>query len=87
LADLGLTFADAQIRDDLVSALRLYQSMAQIIRLCLTENFDAKDAPPGLIDLLLNATDLPDFPVLEAHLKETQKAVRKHFNALMKQKR
>ncbi|MIL09706.1 hypothetical protein BZU93_27995, partial [Salmonella enterica subsp. enterica] len=59
--------------------------LTQIIRLCLTENFDRKDAPPGLIDLLLRATDLPEMNVLEAHLKETEQAVRRQFSVLMKQ--
>ena len=43
--------------------------------------------PPGLIDLLLAATDLPDMKVLEAHLKETAAQVRVHFDRLLAKKR
>ena len=46
-----------------------------MIRLCLTGPFEKEDAPPGLSDLLLAATDLPDLGVLEAHLKETAQKV------------
>jgi glutamate-ammonia-ligase adenylyltransferase len=35
---------------------------------------------------LLNATDLPDFSILEAHLKETERTVRQHFDAVMKRR-
>lgn len=85
LAALKPDFVDAPSRDELSAALALYQTLTQIIRLCLTENFDRKDAPPGLIDLLLRATDLPEMNVLEAHLKETEQAVRRQFSVLMKQ--
>jgi glutamate-ammonia-ligase adenylyltransferase len=54
-----------------------------MMRLCLTGDFDRDDVPPGLSDLLLAVTDLPDFSVLEAHLKDTSKLVRKHFNGLL----
>jgi len=86
LAALKDDFADPQIRDDLVAALGLYSTLTQIIRLCLTGPFDRKDVPPGLADLLLTATDLPDFGVLEAHIKETEKTVRAAFDALMKKR-
>ena len=33
------------------------------------------------------ATDLPDFGVLEAHLKETAQKVRSHFDLLLRAKR
>jgi len=87
LAALKPAFADAQVRDELVSALRLYSSLTQIIRLCLTGSFEKADLPPGLADLLLASTDLPDIAVLEAHLAETQRTVRKHFDALLRNNR
>ncbi len=79
-------FADTQTKQELVTAQALYSTLTQIIRLCLTGPFDRSDVPPGLKDLLLNATDLPDFSILEAHLKETERTVRQHFDALMKGK-
>jgi glutamate-ammonia-ligase adenylyltransferase len=43
--------------------------------------------PPGLSDLMLRATDLPEFGVLEAHVKETAQKVRSHFDLLFRAKR
>jgi glutamate-ammonia-ligase adenylyltransferase len=87
LTRLSPAFADAQARQDLVDAWTLYLALTQMIRLCLTGPFDRKDVPPGLADLLLTATDLPDFSVLEAHLKETAATVRGIFDRLMRKKR
>ncbi len=87
LAHLAPSFADAQVRQELVDAWSLYLALTQMIRLCLTGTFDRKDVPPGLADLLLAATDLPDFGVLEAHLKETSQKVRKDFDLLLRGKR
>ncbi|MBX3575833.1 MAG: bifunctional [glutamine synthetase] adenylyltransferase/[glutamine synthetase]-adenylyl-L-tyrosine phosphorylase [Rhizobiaceae bacterium] len=84
LAALVPAFADAQIRTDLTEAFALYAGMTQIIRLCLDGPFDRADVPPGLSDLLLSATDLPEFGVLEAHLKETARTVRKDFDRLLR---
>lgn len=83
LARLSPDFADGQTRQDLADAWALYLSLTQMIRLCLTGPFEKEDSPPGLIDLLLAATDLPDIKVLEAHLKETAATVRGHFKRLL----
>ena len=83
LARLGAGFVDAQARQELVEAYALYQALTQMIRLCLTGDFDRNDVPPGLADLLLAVTGLPDFTVLEAHLKETAHRVRGHFGRLL----
>jgi len=83
LARLAPEFVDAQRRQELVDAYALYQALTQMIRLCLTGAFERADAPPGLLDLLLQATDLPDFSVLEAHVKETAQRVRAHFNHVL----
>ena len=58
-----------------------------MIRLCLTGEFQRHDVPPGLSDLLLSVTDLPDFAVLEAHLKDTSQKVRQHFDLLLRAKK
>ena len=58
-----------------------------MIRLCLTGPFERDDSPPGLSDLLLAATDLPELGVLEAHLKDTAQRVRTHFDRLLRAKR
>ena len=59
------------------------RNLGQIVRLCLTGPFEKDDSPPGLVDLLLAATDLPDITVLEAHLRETAATVRGHFDRLL----
>ena len=84
LARLTPGFCDPQGRDELQAAYALYLSLTQIIRLCLTGPFEADDVPPGLADLLLRSTDLPELSVLEAHIKETSKRVEGHFRALLR---
>ncbi|TIN66975.1 MAG: hypothetical protein E5Y29_26280, partial [Mesorhizobium sp.] len=71
LSRLAPGFADAGVRQELGDAYALYLALTQMTRLCLTGAFERDDVPPGLSDLLLAVTDLPDFGVLEAHLKET----------------
>ena len=83
LSRLAPAFADAQARQELVDAYALYLALSQIIRLCLTGPFEPEDVPPGLSDLILVATDLPDIGILEAHLAETARTVRGHFNRLL----
>ncbi|SFP73396.1 glutamate-ammonia-ligase adenylyltransferase [Mesorhizobium sp. NFR06] len=84
LARLAPGFAAADVRQELCDAYRLYQALTQMIRLCLTGEFQRDDVPPGLSDLLLAVTDLPDFGVLEAHLKETSRKARRDFDLLLR---
>lgn len=84
LSRLASGFADAGIRQELGDAYALYLALTQMTRLCLTGAFERDDVPPGLSDLLLAVTDLPDFGVLEAHLKETSQKVRKDFDLLFR---
>ena len=83
LSRLSPDFADSQTKHDLTDAYALYLSLTQVIRLCLTGPFEKEDSPPGLVDLLLTTTDLPDIKVLEAHIKETAGKVRGHFTRLL----
>ena len=87
LSRLSPDFADAQQVRELGDAYSLYLAVTQMTRLCLTGPFDRNDVPPGLSDLLLAVTDLPDFGVLEAHLKETSQRVRQDFDLLLRGKR
>ncbi|RNJ46150.1 bifunctional glutamine synthetase adenylyltransferase/deadenyltransferase [Mesorhizobium erdmanii] len=84
LSRLAPGFADAGARQELGAAFALYLALTQMTRLCLTGPFERDDVPPGLSDLLLAVTDLPDFGVLEAHLKETSQEVRKDFDLLLR---
>ncbi|MEO5759030.1 MAG: bifunctional [glutamine synthetase] adenylyltransferase/[glutamine synthetase]-adenylyl-L-tyrosine phosphorylase [Mesorhizobium sp.] len=87
LSRLTPDFASATVRQELGEAYFLYLAVTQMTRLCLTGAFERDDVPPGLSDLLLAVTDLPDFGVLEAHLKETSRKVRKDFDLLLRTKR
>ena len=83
LSRLAPDFADPQTRQELCDAFALYLTLTQIIRLCLTGHFEPEDVPPGLSDLLLAATDLPDIGVLEAHLTETARPCPDAFRRLL----
>jgi [glutamine synthetase] adenylyltransferase / [glutamine synthetase]-adenylyl-L-tyrosine phosphorylase len=71
-----LAVEDAEV---LRPAMRLYQDLGQILRLCVAAPFDANSAGPGLMQLLAHAADVPDFQTLEAHVAETQARVRRSF--------
>ena len=70
-------------------AVLLFHDLTQILRLCLPGAFDPsvfdpsafapKSANAGVLTLLARAADLPDFPALQAHVVETQRAVRESF--------
>jgi [glutamine synthetase] adenylyltransferase / [glutamine synthetase]-adenylyl-L-tyrosine phosphorylase len=64
-------------------AVRLYQDLTQILRLCLAGPFDPASAGPALLALLARAADLPDFATLEAHLTESQGRVREVFDRIL----
>ncbi|MFC5385372.1 bifunctional [glutamine synthetase] adenylyltransferase/[glutamine synthetase]-adenylyl-L-tyrosine phosphorylase [Aquamicrobium segne] len=83
LAGLAPDYADAAMREDLVQAYQFYASLTQIIRLCLTGPFDREDVPPGLVDLVLRVSDMPDFSHLEAELKDRQAQVRRCFERIL----
>jgi glutamate-ammonia-ligase adenylyltransferase len=86
LRHLANDFADLQVRGELFEAHRLYTTLTQIMRLCLTGNLDPADIPPGLSDLLIRSADAPDLNVLRALLKDTTINVRKLFDILLGQK-
>ncbi len=67
----------------LLPALRLYQALTQVLRLCVAGTFDPDEAPGGLLDLLARAGELPDFATLDVHLRETQAAVRASFERII----
>jgi glutamate-ammonia-ligase adenylyltransferase len=69
--------------DILLPGLQLQQSLTEILRLCLDGPFVPAEAPKGLLALLARVTALPDFPSVEAHLKDTQRDVRRSFERLI----
>jgi glutamate-ammonia-ligase adenylyltransferase len=66
-----------------MQAFAFYLSLTQIIRLCLTGHFDKEDVPPGLADLLLAVTAMPDFSVMEAQLRDMSETVRDDFDRII----
>ena len=83
LARLKPGFADRRTVDELTRAYALYAGLTQMIRLCIDGPFDRADLPPGLADLLTAVADLPDFGVLDAHVRQTARTVRAHFARLL----
>ncbi len=67
----------------LLRAYRLYSSLTQMLRLCLSQSFSTPTASIGLKRLLARAGDMPDFSTLEADLVATEKQVRTIFKRLM----
>ncbi|TYC51986.1 bifunctional [glutamine synthetase] adenylyltransferase/[glutamine synthetase]-adenylyl-L-tyrosine phosphorylase [Rhodobacterales bacterium] len=67
----------------LLDALRLYQRLTQILRLVLAGKFVPKEAPRGVIDLLVQTANSPTFERLEADLAEHQARVRASFVRLV----
>jgi glutamate-ammonia-ligase adenylyltransferase len=74
---------DAPAAETLRPAVRLYDDLTQILRLCLPGSFDPSAATPGITALLARAADVPDLTTLEAFLAETQAKVRATFNRII----
>lgn len=77
---------DAQAYDDCMAALHLFTELSQIIRLCIDSDFEPKQAPAGLIDLVCRAGDCPDIGTLEGEVKRLSKTVRKAFSTVVTEK-
>ena len=69
--------------ETLRGAVRLYQNLTQVLRLCLSAPFDPDTAGANLLALLVRAGDVPDFATLDAHVRETQVRVRNAFDRLL----
>ncbi|MCO5730885.1 bifunctional [glutamine synthetase] adenylyltransferase/[glutamine synthetase]-adenylyl-L-tyrosine phosphorylase [Rhizobium sp. SSA_523] len=79
----GQALLSADDLDTCVSALSFYTELSQIIRLCVGNDFDEKDAPAGLIERLCTAADQPTLKLVEAEIKRRSKAVRSVFQACL----
>lgn len=77
---------EPQTYDDCMAALTLFTELSQIIRLCIDSDFEPKDAPSGLIDLVCRAGDCPDINTLEGEVKRLSKTVRKAFSTVVASK-
>ena len=81
LHDAGL-LGDEQAHR-LVSACGLFQSVTQILRLCVTGRFKAETAPDGLRSLLIQAAEAPDFSSLESTLTDSQRQVKSVYDQIV----
>ncbi|MEP1575662.1 bifunctional [glutamine synthetase] adenylyltransferase/[glutamine synthetase]-adenylyl-L-tyrosine phosphorylase [Roseibium album] len=82
----GLREADCLDPGDaelLLEALRMYQRLTQVLRLSLSGKFVATQAPGGVLDLLVQASNCPTFTRLEIELAELQNRVRQTFVKLV----
>lgn len=79
--DLGvLSEDDAQT---LLPTVRSYEDLTQILKLAQTGRFDPKEAPKGLLELLVAASKEPDFERLTVYMTEQQAQVREIFIRLI----
>jgi glutamate-ammonia-ligase adenylyltransferase len=69
--------------DVLLPALRLYQSLIQMLRLSTEGIFDPAHAPRGLLERLARTAELPDFATLDAHVRATEASVREIFERII----
>ncbi|TCT07591.1 bifunctional [glutamine synthetase] adenylyltransferase/[glutamine synthetase]-adenylyl-L-tyrosine phosphorylase [Aquabacter spiritensis] len=63
----------------LSKACGLYQDLTQVLRLSLDTHALSGEVSPALRALLARAGQMPDFPTLDAYLRETQDKVREIF--------
>jgi len=83
LKQLGPDILEPAEIDDLVGALALYSGIAQIVRLCIDQPFDPKDAPDGLKELLCRTTEAPELKVLEGEIRQRSQRVRSIFRRVV----
>ncbi len=69
--------------DILIRAATLVNNLTQVLRLTLDGPFVPEKAPDGLKALLAEVGEVPDFPRLEAMLRETLGEVKSLFDALV----
>lgn len=84
LAELAPKVLDQEASDDCLAAISLITELSQLIRLCIDTDFNPKEAPSGLIDLVCRAGDAPDISTVEGEVKRLTKSVRRAFNSLVK---
>jgi glutamate-ammonia-ligase adenylyltransferase len=82
LAALGPKALGLETTETLRRALALWSGHAQIVRLCAEGEFDPKEAPAGLIDLVTRSGEAPSLKSLEADFKATSKQVRALFKGI-----
>ena len=79
----GLLAADDH--ETLRRATQLQHGLTQVLRLCLSGPFEPEKAGEGVKSLLARAGGAPDFPSLDAELRQVQGEVRSVFDRLIVQ--
>lgn len=74
----------SDVREKLLHAFDLYNSLLQMQRICVGNTFDIKTTPTGFIEIICSSMDMPDLTAAEAYLKTLQKEVREIFTQLLK---
>ncbi len=81
LSEHGLLSKADQV--ELESAYELYQTLTQILRLCIPGSFDPKAAADDLHGLLVSAAHEPDMAQLDAKLADVAEGVRAIFSRII----
>ena len=68
---------------ELQAALALYQSVSQLLRLCMDGPFDPETAPVRLNSALARLAGQPDLAATEAVLADYQSAIERLFTAMI----
>ena len=72
------------VREKLLHAFELFNTILQLQRVCIGEGGDVKSASSGFVEIICSGMDVPDLKSAEAYLKAQQKDVRKIFLDLLK---
>ena len=81
LCEHGLLAKADQV--ELESAYELYQTLTQILRLCIPGSFDANASADDLHGLLVSAAHEPDMAQLDAKLADVAEGVRAIFSRII----
>jgi glutamate-ammonia-ligase adenylyltransferase len=74
---------DETDRQTLAAANNLYHKLMQVLRLCVTDDSDPRQAPSGLARLLANAAACPDLKTTHSLLADTQRKVWEVFDRVL----
>lgn len=83
-----IAIADEEIlntadRESLANALSDYNSILQLLRLCIEGEFVPGEADRGLGEVMSTQFDLPNIETVQAHLKDTQQSIAGIFDRLL----
>ncbi|MDO1581585.1 bifunctional [glutamine synthetase] adenylyltransferase/[glutamine synthetase]-adenylyl-L-tyrosine phosphorylase [Rhizobium oryzicola] len=83
IATLGPSLMTADDIEHSLQTLSFLTELSQIIRLCVDQPFDPREAPVGLVERLCAAVDLPDIGRVEAEVKARTKRMREIFKVIV----